>query len=160
ASVPQLQITLNRAALAREGISIDIAQAVIETALAGRVVTAWWEGERPVPVRVRLPAEESTDVTRIGEIAVPAPSGPRAPLRQLADIQIAMGRASIEREANSRYLALKFNVEGRDMGSVVRDAMSVVGREVEVPEGNFFVWGGEFENQQRAMARLRIIVPV
>jgi len=160
ATVPQLQITLDRAALAREGISMDAAQGIIGTALAGRVVTAWWEGERPVPVRVRLPAEESTDVARIGEIAVPAPSGARVPLRELADIQVAMGRASINREANSRYLALKFNVEGRDMGSVVRDAMAVVAREVEVPEGNFFVWGGEFENQQRAMASLRIIVPV
>ncbi len=160
ASVPQLQITLNRAVLAREGISIDAAQAVVETALAGRVVTEWWEGERPVPVRVRLPSEERTDDARIGEIAVPAPSGARVPLRELADIKVAMGRASIDREANSRYLALKFNVEGRDMGSVVHDAMAVVAREVEVPEGNFFVWAGEFENQQRAMARLRVIVPV
>jgi cobalt-zinc-cadmium resistance protein CzcA len=81
-------------------------------------------------------------------------------LSELASIDTAVGRASISREANSRYLALKFNVEGRDMGSVVHDAMAVVSERIEAPEGHFFVWGGEFENQQRAMARLRVIVPV
>ena len=160
ASVPQLQLQLNRAALAREGVSIDTAQGVIETALAGRVVTTLWEGERPVPVRVRLPRSAQADVTRISEIVVPTPSGARVPLRELTDIQIAQGRAAINREANSRYLALKFNVEGRDMGSVVQEAIAVVSQSVTPPDGHFFVWGGEFENQQRAMARLRIIVPV
>jgi cobalt-zinc-cadmium resistance protein CzcA len=159
-SIPQLQINLDRTALAREGISVETAQSIIETALAGRVVTEWWEGGRPVPVRVRLPKGEKADVERIAAITVPAPSGARIPLRELADIQIAIGRASINREANSRYLALKFNVEGRDMGSVVRDAMAAVAQKIKVPEGDFFVWGGEFENQQRAMARLRVIVPV
>jgi heavy metal efflux system protein len=109
---------------------------------------------------VRLPRSEKADVERIAAITVPAPSGARIPLRELADIQFAIGLASINREANSRYLALKFNVEGRDMGSVVRDAMAAVTQRVKVPEGYFFVWGGEFENQQRAMARLQVIVPV
>ena len=158
--IPQLQITLNRTALAREGISVETAQGIIETALAGKVVTEWWEGGRPVPVRVRLPRSEKADVERIAAITVTTPSGARIPLRELADIQFAIGLASINREANSRYLALKFNVEGRDMGSVVRDAMAAVTQRVKVPEGYFFVWGGEFENQQRAMARLQVIVPV
>jgi cobalt-zinc-cadmium resistance protein CzcA len=82
------------------------------------------------------------------------------PLRDLADIQVVNGIASINREGNSRYLALKFNVEGRDMGSVVNDAMATVGRSVQPPEGYYFVWGGEFENQQRALARLRLVVPL
>ena len=92
----------------------------------------------------------------IGELAVPRPGGGSVPLRELAQIAVAAGAANIYREANSRYLALKFNVEGRDMGSVVTDAhRTVVSASVKVPEGYYFVWGGEFENQQRAIARLR-----
>jgi cobalt-zinc-cadmium resistance protein CzcA len=72
---------------------------------------------------------------------------------------VATGAANIYRESNSRYLALKFNVEGRDMGSVVKDAIAAVAAGVKVPDGNYFVWGGEFENQQRAIRRLEIIVP-
>jgi cobalt-zinc-cadmium resistance protein CzcA len=81
-------------------------------------------------------------------------------LAELGQLSIATGAANIYREANSRYLALKFNVDGRDMGSVVKDAMAVVNRDVQPPEGHYFVWGGEFENQQRAMARLKVVVPL
>jgi cobalt-zinc-cadmium resistance protein CzcA len=82
------------------------------------------------------------------------------PLRQLAHIGVANGAANIYREANSRYLALKFNVEGRDMGSVVNDAIAAVTESVKLPDGYYFQWGGEFENQQRAIRRLQIIVPL
>lgn len=160
ATVPQLQIKLDRGALARAGISIADATAVVETAMAGRVVTTMWEGERVVPIRVRLPVSEKADLTRIGEIMVPTPTGARVPLRELAEISLADGRISIMREANSRYVALKFNVEGRDLGSVVDDSIDAVTAGVTVPEGEYLVWGGEFENQQRAMGRLQIIVPV
>ena len=159
-SVPQLQINFDRAALARSGISVDTASTVIETAMAGRIVTNMWQGERLVPVRVRLPVIEKADVNRINDLLVPSSSGGRIPLHELAGISIATGRASVIREANSRYLALKFNVEGRDMGSTVDEAIKVVNDKVKVPEGQFLVWGGEFENQQRAMARLKIIVPI
>ncbi|HUL13404.1 MAG TPA: CusA/CzcA family heavy metal efflux RND transporter [Methylococcaceae bacterium] len=160
AQVPQFQIDLNRAALARQGISVDAAQDTIETAMAGRVVTELWQAERPVPIRVILPATERSDMELIGNLTIPTPSGARVPLREIADLHIARGRTSIEREANRRFLALKFNVENRDLGSVVHDAMTVVNGKIEVPEGHFLVWGGEFENQQRAMGRLGVIVPV
>lgn len=159
-SVPQLQIVLDRAALARSGISVATADGVIETAMAGMVVTNLWQSERVVPVRVRLPAVEKTDITHIGDLLVPSPAGARIPLRDLADLRIAGGRASIIREGNQRYLALKFNVEGRDMGSTVQDAMRAVDAKINVPEGQRLTWGGEFENQQRAMARLQVIVPI
>jgi cobalt-zinc-cadmium resistance protein CzcA len=160
ASAPQLQIKLDRGALARAGVSVKDAAAVIETALAGRVVTQFWENERVVPIRVKLPLTEKVDLERIGELTVPSPTGARIPLRDLADIQIDEGRISILREANSRYVAIKFNVEGRDLGSVVDDAIAAVEEKVVVPEGQYLVWGGEFENQQRAMNRLKVIVPV
>ncbi len=159
-SVPQLLITLDRGALARSGISVDTADTVIETAMAGRIVTNMWQNERLVPVRVRLPVIEKADVSRIKDLLLPSSSGGRIPLHDLADISIATGRASVIREANSRYLALKFNVEGRDMGSTVAEAIKVVNDKVKVPDGQFLAWGGEFENQERAMARLTFIVPI
>lgn len=160
ATVPQLQIKLDRGALARAGISVHDAAAVVETALAGSVTTTMWEGERMVPIRVRLPSSEKTDIDQIGELMVPSPTGARVPLRELAEITLGDGRISIPREGNSRYIALKFNVEGRDLGSVVDEAIAAVEANVTVPDGQYLVWGGEFENQQRAMGRLQIIVPV
>lgn len=157
---PQLHIELDREALARNGIAMQDAQAVVETALAGRVATELWRGERVIPVRVRLPTAEKVDVSRIGGILVPAPSGARIPLRELAALRIAPARSSINREANSRTMALKFNVEGRDVGSAIEEAMAVVDAAVDPPEGTFLVWAGEFENQQRAIARLQVVIPV
>ncbi|HEY7238735.1 MAG TPA: CusA/CzcA family heavy metal efflux RND transporter [Burkholderiales bacterium] len=160
ATVPQLQIRLDREALARAGIPVAAANDFIGTALAGKVTTTFWEGERPVPVRLILPAAARENHLAIGELAVPRPAGGSAPLRELAEISVAAGAANIYRESNSRYLALKFNVEGRDMGSVVKDAIGAVAAGVKLPDGYYFAWGGEFENQQRAVRRLQIIVPI
>jgi heavy metal efflux system protein len=160
ASTPQLQVRFDRQALARAGISMQDAQSTLEIALAGRVPTAMWEGERPVPIRVLLPVEARDEIDKISAITLTSDTGARVPLRDLTKIEMTTGLTSINREGNSRYLALKFNVEGRDMGSVVQDAMATVGEKVKPPEGLYFVWGGEFENQQRAIARLRLIVPV
>jgi cobalt-zinc-cadmium resistance protein CzcA len=157
--VPQLEIRPDRERLARAGISMDAVQSTIEIALAGRVAGAVWSQERLVPVRIRLPESERSDTGRIGDLAV-AGSEARIPLRSLADIALAPGRSSIARENNSRVLALKFSVEGRDLGSVVRDAMAAVNRTVQLPEGYRLAWGGEFENQERAMRRLAIVVPI
>ena len=159
ASVPQLQIVLDRGALARAGINVSAAQDVVRTALGGDVPTEYWQNERPVPVRVIFPQPERDDEERIGNILVPAADGGHVPLREVAHIDKAMGKAAINRESNSRVLALKFNIEGRDMGSVVADSMAAVKKDVQVPEGNFLQWGGEFENQKRAMSRLEVIVP-
>ncbi len=158
--VPQLQIKLDRSALARYGLDIDTVQDTIEIAMAGRIVSQLWQNERPVPIRLRLPEKERSDSEKIGNLNVVSPSETRIPLRDLAAMEIARGRTSIEREANSRYMALKFNVEGRDLGSVVHEAIELVAAKVKVPEGHFLVWGGEFENQQRAMARLGVVVPI
>ncbi|HEY5899874.1 MAG TPA: CusA/CzcA family heavy metal efflux RND transporter [Burkholderiales bacterium] len=160
ASVPQLQVRLDREAVARAGMTIAGVNEFIGTALAGKVATTFWEGERPVPVRLMLPVAVRDNDVAIGELAVPRPGGGSVPLRELAQVEVQSGAANIYRESNSRYLALKFNVEGRDMGSVVDDAIATVGDGVKVPDGYYLQWGGEFENQQRAIRRLEIIVPV
>lgn len=158
--VPQLQIKLDRAALARNGLDVDTVQDTIEIGMAGRVVSELWQAERPVPIRLILPATERGDIEKTGNLNVVSPQAAYIPLRELAVIDIAQGRTSIEREANSRYMALKFNVDGRDLGSVVHEAMALVNEKVTVPEGHFLLWGGEFENQQRAMARLGVVIPI
>jgi heavy metal efflux system protein len=159
ASVPQLQIVLDRKSLARAGINVNAAQDVVQTALGGTVATTYWENERPVPVRLIFPVAEREDEARIGNILVPSASGGHVPLNEVARIEKAVGKAAITREANSRVLALKFNVEGRDLGSVVTDGIAAVNLDVQVPEGNYLVWGGEFEDQKRALARLAVIIP-
>ncbi len=158
--VPQLQVKLDRSALARYSLDVDTVQDTIEIAMAGRVVSTLWQNERPVPIRLRLPEKERNDSEKIGNLNVVSPSESRIPLRDLAAMEIARGRTSIDREANSRFMALKFNVEGRDLGSVVHEAIGLVEAKIKVPEGHFLVWGGEFENQQRAMARLRVVIPI
>jgi cobalt-zinc-cadmium resistance protein CzcA len=159
-SIPQLRIKLDRPAMARAGLSVEETQQTIETALAGRVATAFWEKERPVPVRVMLARASRDELEKIADLQITTASGARLPLKQIAQIDVVKGLANINREANSRYLALKFNVEGRDMGSVVKDAIAAVAQKVKPPEGHYFVWGGEFENQARAMKRLKLVVPV
>ena len=159
--VPQLQVKLDRSALARYSLDVDTVQDTIEIAMAGRVVSKLWQNERPIPIRLRLPEKERNDSEKIGNLNVVSPSETRIPLRDLANMEIARGRTSIDREANSRYMALKFNVGGgRDLGSVVHEAIDLVEAKIKVPEGHFLVWGGEFENQQRAMARLGIVIPI
>jgi cobalt-zinc-cadmium resistance protein CzcA len=160
ATVPQMQIRLDRDALARAGVPVAAANEFVGTALAGKVTTIFWEGERPVPVRLVLPLAARDSDKTIGDLAVPRPGGGSVPLRELGQIAVATGAANIYREANSRYLALKFNVEGRDMGSVVKDAIATVAEGVKLPDGYYFSWGGEFENQQRAVKRLEIIIPI
>lgn len=159
-SVPQLEIRPDREALARSGISMEDFQGFVETALGGTVENVLHAGERVVPIRLRFPLPEREDPTHIGDLWIVTPAGARVPLRTLAEISVVPGRASINRERNRRSLALKFNVEGRDSGSVVRDAIAAVRSRVPTPEGCRIEWGGEFENQARAMKRLGVVVPL
>lgn len=160
AASPQLRVNFDRAALARAGIAIEDAARTLEAALAGRVVTQFWENERPVEVRLTLPAVERSDVDKIGQIALVGATGARIPLRDLASIDVVDGAAYIVREGNTRLLALKFNVKDRDMGSTVKEAIATVTARIKPPDGHYFVWGGEFENQQRALGRLKLVIPV
>ena len=160
ASTPQLRVKLDRAELAHAGVPVRDAARSIETALSGRVVTQFYEGERPVPVRLQYPKNVRDDQEKIATLPIDTSSGTSVPLKQLAKLEVADGVASIVREGNIRFLALKFNVEGRDMGSVVKDATAAVAAHVKPPDGHYFVWGGEFENQARAVRRLEIVVPI
>ena len=160
APAPQLHVEFDRQALARQGITMENAQKTLEVALAGNVSTTLWEGEYPVPVRVRLPYVDRMDEERIRNIAIPLPDGGSVPLHSVGTVGVKIGNSSIFREGNARYMALKFNVEGRDIGSVVKDTFATFNEHVKIPEGYQAVWGGEWENQQRAAKRLKVVVPL
>ena len=159
AGLPQLQILVDRAAAARHGINVQDIQDAIEASTKGRVVTQMFEGERRFDVSVRL-AREGDPLVALRNLAISAPSGERIPLGQLAELVKTDGVAEVLREGNVRRLAIKWSVRERDMGGLVAEAMPKVQAAVKLPEGYRMVWSGRFEDQQRALARLAIIVPL
>jgi cobalt-zinc-cadmium resistance protein CzcA len=156
---PQLQIVVDRAAAARYGINVQDIQDVIEAATKGRVVTETFERERRFGVAVRL-AQGSDPVASLRGVTISAPNGERIPLAQLAEFVRTDGLAEIWREGNVRRLAIKWSVRDRDMGGLVVEAMKKVDAAVKLPEEYHMVWSGRFEDQQRALARLYVIVPL
>lgn len=157
--VPQLQIEIDRAKAARYGLNVADIQDVIETALGGRVATDIWEGERKFDVAVRL-NEEQRQMENIKNILVDAPGGQRIPLNDLATITTKSGQMNISRELGLRVAAIGVFIRDRDMGSLVAEMQQKVAQNVQMPPGYSVTWGGEFENQQRAMKRLAMIIPV
>jgi cobalt-zinc-cadmium resistance protein CzcA len=153
---------INRRTIARYGMQVRDVEDVVESSLAGKLATEMWEGERKVGVRVKLPGVTEGDAYSVGRLDIPVGTDGQAhvPLASLASVHVDVGRTQINREQGGRFLAIKCNIAGRDMGSFVDEAQSRVRREVHLPEGYFLTWGGEFENQRRAMKRLEIIVPV
>ena len=140
-------------------MAVKEVEATLESAYGGTLATTLWEGERKVGVRVKLPSPLEGDAHAVGRLEIPA-AGTRVLLSSLADVHIDAGRTQINREQGGRFLALKCNIQGRDMGSFVDEAQSKVSKLVKLPEGYYMTWGGEFENQRRAMKRLMIIVPI
>jgi cobalt-zinc-cadmium resistance protein CzcA len=155
-----LQIEMNRRRLARLGISVAAVRSLIETAIGGRVVTTVPEGDRRTDVVVRLPREFTADVDNLRDLPLATPTGERVMLREVADFELVEGPAQISREDGMRRLVVELNVVGRDIGGFVAEARQRLTEEVELPTGFYVTWGGQFEQQQRAMARLRLMVPV
>jgi len=157
---PQLQIVVDRAATARYGINVQDVQDVIEAATKGRVVTEVFEKERRFGLAVRLKPQDGDPIASLRHVTVSAPGGERIPLPQLAEFSLTDGISEILREGNVRRLAVKWSVRDRDMGGLVAEAMPKVEAVVRLPEGYGMVWSGRFEDQQRALTRLSIIVPM
>jgi cobalt-zinc-cadmium resistance protein CzcA len=158
--VPQLQIEIDRARAARYGLNVADVEDVIETALGGRTATELWEGERRFGVVVRLGEEERRNPEAIRNVLVDTPAGVRVPLSDVASVAVGSGAMNIARESGTRVMAIGVFIQGRDMGGVVADMQQRVKASVRFPTGYYATWGGEFENQQRAMSRLSLIVPI
>lgn len=158
--LPQLNIKLRRDDIARHGLNVADIQRLIQTAIAGEVVTEVLEDNKRFGLLVRYPSEYRDKINDIQYLLVDTPSGARIPLKQLADIVKEQGIVMINREGQERRTAVLSNVRGRDLGSFVQDAQARVAERVNLPKGYRIVWGGQFENQQRAMARLSVVVPI
>jgi cobalt-zinc-cadmium resistance protein CzcA len=157
----QIEIRANRQALARHKINIEDINLLIETAIGGGVATTIFEEQKRFDVQVRFPLEKRRDIDVIERMLVQSPEGYNVPLGELARIEEVEVPAQISREDATRRLIVECNVRGRDMGSFVAEAKEKLASiENSMPEGYRFAWGGQFENQQRAMARLKVVVPV
>jgi cobalt-zinc-cadmium resistance protein CzcA len=156
---PQLQIKVDRKAAARYGINVQDIQDAIEASTKGHITTQVLEGERRFDLAVRVTGAEDR-LTRLHDMTVSAPSGERIPLTQLAEFTQAEGLSQILREGNVRRIAVKWSIRERDMGGLVTEAMRKIDDAVKLPEGYRIVWSGRFEDQQRALARLYIIIPL
>jgi cobalt-zinc-cadmium resistance protein CzcA len=160
AGLAQVVIEIDRARIARHGINVRDVEDVLEMAVGGKAASQLLEGSRRFDIAVRLAGEGRSSVADLENLTVKAPDGSRIPLAQLAEIKVDIGASRISREENIRRIAIKCNLIGRDQGSFVQEAMPRVAREVVLPPGYRVVWSGQFENQQRAMKRLSIIVPI
>ncbi|OQW63360.1 MAG: cytochrome-c peroxidase [Nitrospira sp. ST-bin5] len=155
-----LKLDIDRTKIARYGINVAEITEVIEAVGAGIAAGEVFEGQWRFPIRVRFPDAQRADVATIAALWVTAPDGSRIPLRELADIRIVEGPAQISREHASRRIVIEANVVGRDLVGAVEEAQAAVSRLVKLPPGYYVTWGGQFENQQQAMARLAIVVPL
>jgi cobalt-zinc-cadmium resistance protein CzcA len=156
---PQLRITIDRGATARYGINVQDVQDAVEAATKGRTVTQVFEGERRFDLAVKL-APGTDPLETLRNVAVSSPAGERIPISQLAEITKTDGFAWILRDGNLRRVAIKWSVRERDMGGMVAEAMRKIDAAVRLPEGYQMVWSGRFEDQQRALGRLYVIVPL
>jgi heavy metal efflux system protein len=155
-----LNIKINRDAIARYGINVSDVNDVIETAIGGKEASLVFEGERRFPLVLRYPVQYRSNVSEIEKITLTSPNGALVLMRDLAEISIIDGPAQVSRESGKRRLVIGVNVNGRDLGGFVKEAQEKIAREVPLPNGYTLDWGGQFENMQRAMARLMIIIPL
>jgi cobalt-zinc-cadmium resistance protein CzcA len=157
---PNVNLNVDRAEADRFGINVSDIQDAVESAVGGKAVSQILIGEQRFDLTVRYQPQFRRTVEDIANIRLLAPSGEHVSLAQLCNITLDDGASTIYREGNSRYIAIKYSVRGRDLGSTVRQAIEEVGRKVKLPEGYHLDWTGEYESQQRANRRLAIIVPV
>jgi len=155
-----LTIQIDRADIARYGINVEDVNALIEIAVQGKVATQVYEGERRFDTVVRLPAAYRSDVESIGNLVLRAPTGAIVPLRDVAQITLGDGPAQVSREGGKRRLVVGVNVQGRDLGGFVAEAQARIDRQVQLPSGYYLSWGGQFENMERAIDRLSLIIPI
>lgn len=155
-----LKLNIDRSKVARHGINVADITEVIEAVGAGVKAGEVFEEQWRFPIMVRFPDDRRADMESIASLWVTAPDGSRIPLRELADIHIVEGPAQISREQASRRILIEANVIGRDLVGAVEEAQAAVRNLVRLPPGYFVTWGGQFENQRRAMARLAVVVPL
>jgi cobalt-zinc-cadmium resistance protein CzcA len=157
---PNVDLVANRAKADRFGINVADIQDAIETAVGGKAVSQILKGEQRFDLVARYQQPYRQTIEDIRDIRILAPSGERVSLGQLCDIKVEDGASMIYREANSRYIAIKYSVRGRDLGSTVEEAIQTVNDKVKLPQGYYLDWAGEYESQKRANQRLAVVIPI
>jgi cobalt-zinc-cadmium resistance protein CzcA len=157
---PNLDITIDRQQAARFGINVTDIQDAVTTAVGGNAVSEVLIGEQRYDVVVRYQEAYRKTQDAIARVRLLSPSGERVSLAQLASVEVKDGAYDIYREGNSRYVAITFNVRGRDLGSTVEEAIKLIGEKVKLPPGYTVGWSGEYESEKRSEARLLVVVPL
>jgi cobalt-zinc-cadmium resistance protein CzcA len=157
---PQLIIKVNREAASRFGINADEILEVVQSGIGGSAVSTLIDGTKRFDIAVRLSDDFRLSPAAIASIPIRTKEGALVPFSQVASIELDEGYSFIRRESLQRYSVLQMDVKGRDVDSFVKDANEQLKQQVEMPTGYWFEWGGSFENQQRAMSRLAVIVPL
>ncbi len=155
-----LQIDINDDAIARYGINVRDINQVIETGVAGRVATTVIKSNRRIGVLLRLPEADRNSPATIGRLLIHTPGGAAVPLRLLADIHMSEGPVEITRESARREVVIQSNVKGRDIVGFVHDIKASIAKNIKLPPGYTITYGGQFENEQRAAARLEVVIPL
>jgi heavy metal efflux system protein len=155
-----LNITIDRQAIARHGINASDVHDVIETAVGGKIATEIFEGQRRFSAAVRYPESFRNNEEAIRNIMLTSPNGSRVALEDLADIEIKDGPAQISRELAKRRIVIGVNVKDRDLGGFVAELQQVLDQRLQLPDGFYLEYGGQFQNMERAMSHLMIIIPV
>lgn len=157
--LPELRIQLHDHKMARYGVDIADAQAVIEMAIGGSAATTFYDNDRKFDVRIRFEKQYRDNEVKIGELMIPAEDGKKIPLKEIATVSYVTGPTFIYREGSSRYIAVGFSISDRDLGSTIAEAKNKVAKEVKLPPDHKIVWAGEFESKERATKQLAVIVP-
>jgi len=157
---PQIRIEVNREKLARYGMNADDVLTVVRTGIGNEPVSTLIEGVKRFDITARLQDNSKASVEAIGNIPLHSANGAIVSLSSVADISVAEGYSFVRREQLQRYAVIQMDVRGRDVDGFVRDANAAIGQNVEMPPGYWIEWGGAFENQQRALTRLSVIVPL
>jgi cobalt-zinc-cadmium resistance protein CzcA len=157
---PNVNIVVNREKADRFGINASDIQDAIQTAVGGNPVSQVLIGEQRFDLVPRYQERFRQSVDDVRNIRILVPSGERVSLGEVTDMKVEDGASMIYREGNQRYIALKYSVRGRDLGSTVEEAMARVNREVKLPQGYTLDWAGEYESQKRANRRLSIVIPI
>jgi cobalt-zinc-cadmium resistance protein CzcA len=157
---PNLDLTIDRRQAARFGINVADIQDAVQTAVGGNAVSQVLIGEQRYDVVVRYQAPYRNTAQAIARVRLLSPSGERVSLAQLTSVEVKDGAYDIFREGNIRYVAITFNVRGRDLGTTVEDAIKQIGQKVKLPPGYSLGWSGEYESEKRAEARLALIIPL
>lgn len=156
----QLLITPDRQKMARYGVNIADIRTLVETAILGTPVAEVLDGKKRFTLRVKFPEGSAIEPEAIERLLIETTNGPRIPLAQVASVEIGQGLEVVNREFGQRRIIVQANVRGRDIGSFVKEGQEKIEKAVKLPPGYYIEWGGQFENQQRAMNKLMLVVPL